>query len=133
MRRYPHRAFCRAIRSTSARTSAETGGRPAAFGYVHFLLTSHDQPPVPIQQRGRGHDAIQPQATGQQPRHGGEHGTVSPVQPRAADLTMQHRDLMPQNQDLRVLGSVAARQEHQPSEQPDHEQVDKTDQHERRA
>jgi hypothetical protein len=88
---------------------------------------------VPSQQRGRGHDAVQPQATGQQPRQGGEHGTVSPVQPRAADLTTRHRDLMPQNQDLSVLGGVLARQEHQPPEDPDHEQVGKTDQHERRA
>jgi hypothetical protein len=76
---------------------------------------------------------VQPQPTGQQLGQGNEHGTVSPVQPRAADLTTQHRDLMPQNQDLRVLGGVAASQERQPAGHPDHEQVDETDQHERRA
>ena len=32
MRRYPQRGFCRASCSTSARTSAGTGGRPGAFG-----------------------------------------------------------------------------------------------------
>ena len=46
-------------------------------------------------------------------------------------LTPQHRHLMPQYQDLRVLGGVASRQQRQPAEYPDHEQVDETDQHER--
>jgi len=79
---------------------------------------------------------VQPQAPGQQPGQGGEHGTVSPVRPRARDLPSQHRDLMPQHEDLRVLRSVAARQQRQqrqPAEHPDHEQVEETDQHERRA
>jgi len=40
---------------------------------------------------------VQPQAPGQQPGQSGEHGTVSPVRPRARDLPPQHRDLMPQN------------------------------------
>jgi hypothetical protein len=34
---------------------------------------------VPGQQRARRHDPVQPQAPGQQPCQGGEHGTVSPV------------------------------------------------------
>jgi hypothetical protein len=43
------------------------------------------------------------------------------------------RDLMPQNEDLRVLSSVAASRQRQPAEHPDHEQVDQTDEHDRRA
>ena len=88
---------------------------------------------MPGQQGSRRHDPMQPLATGQQPGQGGEHGTVSPVRPRAGDLSAQHRHLMPQHEDLRVLGSVTARQQRQPAEYPDHEQIDKTDQHERRA
>jgi hypothetical protein len=76
---------------------------------------------------------VQPQVPGQQPGLGSEHGTVSPVRPWTGDLPPQYRDLMPQHQDLCVLGGVTARQEHQPAGQPDHEQVHKTDQHERRA
>ena len=76
---------------------------------------------------------MQPQPTGQQPGQGGEQRTVSPVQLRAGDLTTKHRDLVPEDQDLRVLGSVTARQEHHPAEHPDHEEVNETDQHERRA
>jgi hypothetical protein len=40
---------------------------------------------------------------------------------------------MPQHEDLGILGSVSARQEHEAAEHPDHEQVDETDEHERRA
>jgi hypothetical protein len=76
---------------------------------------------------------VQPKVPGQQHRQGREHGTVSPVRPRARDLPTQHRDLVPQHQDLRVLGSITARQKRQPAEHADHEQVGEADEHERRA
>jgi hypothetical protein len=38
---------------------------------------------------------------------------------------------MPQDQDLDVLDGITPRQKYQPAEHPDHEQVDKTDKHER--
>ena len=88
---------------------------------------------MPGQQGSRGHDPVQPTVPGQQPRQGGEHGTVSPVRPRARDLPTQHRDLVPQHQDLRVLRSVTTRQQRQPAEHLDHEQVDEADEHERRS
>jgi hypothetical protein len=92
-----------------------------------------DKASVPGQQGARSHDPVQPQLPRQQPRQGGEHGTVSPVRPRPGNLTTQHRDLMPEHQDLGVLGSVASRKERQPAERPDHEQVDEANEHERRA
>src|SRR5258708_4452041 len=49
------------------------------------------------------------------------------------DLPPQDRDLVPQHQDLRILGGVTARQQRQPPEPPDHEQVDKPNEHDRRA
>jgi hypothetical protein len=76
---------------------------------------------------------VQPQATWQQPGESGEHGAVSPVWSGPGDLPPQHSDLVPQHEDLRILPSVAARQQHQPAKDPDHEQVDHTDQHDRRA
>jgi hypothetical protein len=69
---------------------------------------------------------------GQQPGQGSEHGTVSPVRPRAGDLPPQHGDLVPQNENLHVLGSVAARQQHEPAEHPEHKEVDEADEHDRR-
>jgi hypothetical protein len=76
---------------------------------------------------------VHPQAPEQQPCQGREHGAVSPVRSRARDLPPQDRDLMAQDQYLRVLGGVAARQQRQPAERPDHEQVHEADEHERRA
>jgi hypothetical protein len=76
---------------------------------------------------------VQPQARWQQPRQGADHGTISPVRPWAGDLPPHDRNLVPEHQDLRVLGGVTSRQEHQPAEHPDHEQVDETNEHERRA
>jgi hypothetical protein len=84
---------------------------------------------MPGQQGARSHDPVQPQAPGQQPSEGCEDGAVGPVRL----LARQDRDLMPENQDLRVLGGIAPRQERQLAERPDHEQVGKADEHERRA
>ena len=63
----------------------------------------------------------------------GDHGAVSPVRLRTGDLTAQDRDLMPQHQNLRVLRGVAPREQRQPAEQPDHEQIDEAKEHERRG
>ena len=86
---------------------------------------------MPGQEGARGHDSVQPEARWQQPGQGRDHGAVGPVRPRARNLTAQDADLVPKYQDLRVLRSVAPGQEDQPAEQPDHEQVDKSDEHDR--
>ena len=72
------------------------------------------------------HSATRIPVTDPATEQGREHGTVSPVRPRARDLPTQH-------QDLRFLGGVTARQERQPAEHADHEQVDEADEHERRS
>ena len=76
---------------------------------------------------------MQAQAPGQQPGQGGEHGTISPIRPRTRYLTPQHRGLMPQDQDLRVLGGITPGQERQPAEHTDQGQADETEQHHCRA
>jgi len=76
---------------------------------------------------------VQPQVSGQQPCQGCDDGTVGPVQFRAGNLAAQDGYLVPQDQDLRVLGGMAPCEQRQPAEQPDHEQVDETDEPERRA
>ena len=40
---------------------------------------------------------------------------------------------MPQYQELNVLGAVASGEEHEPAEQPDHEQIDEAEEHDRRG
>lgn len=49
------------------------------------------------------------------------------------DLTAQDRDLVPQHQDLRVFGGVAAGEQRQPAEQPNHEQIGEAQEHDCRG
>ena len=62
---------------------------------------------------------MQPQVPRQQPGQGSEHGPVSPVRPRRRDLTPQHCDLVPQDQDLRVLSGITPGKERQPAKRMD--------------
>jgi hypothetical protein len=130
MRQYPQRGVlpCQLFDES---TYLVRDRRPSRRARVGPFLPG--QATVPGQHGARGHDPVQPQAPGQQPGQGGDHGTVSPVRPRARNLPPQDRYLMPQHQDLRVLSGVTPRQEHQPAEHADNEQVDEADEHERRA
>jgi hypothetical protein len=47
----------------------------------------------------------------------GQHRAVGPVNPRSGHLSAEHRDLVPQHQQLRVLGRRAPRQQRKPSQQ----------------
>jgi hypothetical protein len=79
------------------------------------------------------HNPVPPQVPRQQPRQRGDHRTVSPVRLRAGDLTAKDRDLVPQHQDLHLLGGAAAREQRQPAEHPDREQIEDANEHERRG
>jgi hypothetical protein len=70
------RGFCRASCSASARTLARERRSARRVRIGPFLP---DQAPAPGQQGARCHDPAQPQVPEQQPRQGGEHGTVSPA------------------------------------------------------
>jgi hypothetical protein len=58
---------------------------------------------------------------------------AGPVWLWPGDLTPQHHDLMTQHHDLRVLGRLAAAEQHQPTKDPDREQVEQTKSHEPRS
>ena len=85
---------------------------------------------MPGEQSAGRHDPVQPQAFWQQSRQGGHHGAVGPVRLRAGDLTTEDSDLMTEHQDLDVLRGVAAGEQRQPAEQPDHEQIGEAEEHE---
>ena len=72
-----------------------------------------DQPPVPAQQRLRPDDEARPAGSGQGAADGGEHSAVGRFEPRSWGLAAQHGQLMTEHQDLQVLGSVTAGQQHQ--------------------
>ena len=78
---------------------------------------ARDKAAVPGQQRARRDEPVAPQRR-QQPGQRGQHCAVGPVRFRPGDLTPQHCHLVPQDQDLRVLGPLAAAQQHEPAEHP---------------
>jgi hypothetical protein len=62
-------------------------------------------------------------AAGQQPGQRGQDSPVGPGQLRGLDLALEHRDLMAQDQDLGVLGTVRPGEQGQPAEHAQHHQV----------
>jgi hypothetical protein len=84
-----------------------------------------DQARVPAQQSPRGDDQAQlaELAAGQQPGQRGQDRPVGPGQPRGLDLALEHGDLVPQDQDLRVLGAVGPGEQSNPAEHAQHHQV----------
>jgi hypothetical protein len=72
---------------------------------------------------------MQAEVPGQQSCERGDHCPIRPVQLRIGDLTAQDPKFVPQYQDLHLFGGVAASEEHQPAEQPDHQQVEEAEEH----
>jgi len=75
---------------------------------------------MPAQDRARGDQAMAAQRSGQPPHEGGEHGPVRPVQPWPWVAAAQDGDLVPQHEELDVLGGGrAAHQQVQPEHLPE--------------
>ena len=105
------------------RAAWPVGIRPLAF----------DQAAVPGQQRARCDEPVGAQHGRQQPGQRRQDRPVGPVRLRPGDLTPEHRDLMTEHHDLRILGRLAAAQQQQPAEDPDHDQVEQAKRHKPRS
>jgi hypothetical protein len=83
---------------------------------------------MPAQQGPRRHDQAQltKPAARQYPRQRSQDRPVSPRQARRPDLTLEDGDLMTQDQDLGVLGTVGPGEQCEPAEHADHHQISKT-------
>ena len=94
--------------------------RPAAR-----ICPAPHQSGVPAQQGSRGDDQAQLTKldAGQQPGQRGQDRPVRPRQHRFADLALEHGDLMPQDQYLRILRAVGAGEQGQPAEYPQHREI----------
>jgi hypothetical protein len=63
---------------------------------------------MPAQDRVGGDQAMTTQCSGQPPHEGGEHGPVRPIQAWSRVGAAKHRDLVPQHEELDVLGGGRA-------------------------
>jgi hypothetical protein len=82
---------------------------------------------VPAQQRLWRHDQPLPTARGKKPGEGRKESTISRTEQRPRPLPTQHRQLMPQNEQLDDLVELAAPTSH---EQPHHRRERETDERE---
>jgi hypothetical protein len=87
-----------------------------------------DQVSMPAQQGPRRHDQAQltKPAARQYPRQRSQDRPVSPRQAGSLDLALEDGDLMTQDQDLGVLGTVGPGEQCEPAEHADHHQISKT-------
>jgi hypothetical protein len=69
----------------------------------------------------------------QLPGQYGQDRPVGPVRFRLADLTPEHRHLMAEHHNLRILGRLGATEQHKLAEDPDSDQVKQPKSHEWRS
>ena len=106
---------------------------PTAARPIRVPPRAFYQPTVPGQQRARCHQPVGSQRCRQHPGQSSQDRPVGPVRLRAGDLSPQHRHLMTEHYKLRVLGRLATRQQHQPAEDPDRDQIQETKRHNPRS
>jgi hypothetical protein len=105
-------------------------GRPSGTPPVRVIPFACDQAPVPGEQRRRGHrEHLGPPLPGDQPGQGREPQPVRRLVADPADLAAQHRVLVPEHQQLGILGHLTRGQHHQTAEQAAHEQVEGREDH----
>ena len=72
-----------------------------------------------------------PQPAGEQAGQGGRDRSVWPGQVRPGHLRTQHRDFVTQDEDLDIFGGGAAGEQSEPAEQPECDQIQQLEQHDR--
>ena len=111
----------RVVRGDADDELADRGccGRPAGTALAGVVPSAGDQSPVPGEQRRRGHrEDLAPPAAGDQPGQCCEPQPVGWLVADPADLAAQHRVLVPEHQELGVLGRLTPGQHiRQPSRQ----------------
>ena len=96
---------------------------------VWVAPAASDQVPMPAQQRLRPDEQPAPARARQQTCESSKHSSVGPVERWPGHLAPQHRDLMAQRQQLRVLGGRASRQQREPPQYLAEQQIQQSKSH----
>jgi len=121
-----------ALRGDADHELADRGGRgrPPGTTAARVVPLARDNPPVPGEQRRRGHrEHLAPPAAGNQPRQRCKPQPVARLVTDPADLTAQDRVLVPEHQQLGILGHPLPCQHHQTAEQAAYKQVEGRNDH----
>ena len=90
-----------------------------------------DELAVPAQDGGRGDEQPEASADGEQSGEGGDQGAVGPAHPRARRASLEHGELVAQDQDLDLLGGVGSGAQHDPAQELGEHLVDQPQRHQR--
>jgi len=105
-------------------------GRPSGTPPAGIVPFTCDLPPVPGEQRRRGHgERLSPATPGNQSRQRREPQPIARLVADPADLTAQDRVLVPQHQQLGILGRLPPAPHHQAVEQATRKEVDDREDH----
>ncbi len=105
-------------------------GRPPGTPSARVVPLARGKPTVPGEQgRGCHREHLAPPASGDQPRQCREPQPVSWPVMDPADLAVQHGVLVPEHQELGVLGHLAPGQHRQATQQTAYKQVDDRNDH----
>ena len=111
---------------------AQAGGDGGSTGSGRLCgPAAGDELAVPAQDRGRGDEQPEAAADGQQPGEGGDQGAVGPGHQRARRASLEHGELVAQDQDLDLLGGVGSSAQHDPAQELGEHLVDQPQRHER--
>jgi hypothetical protein len=88
---------------------------------------------MPGQQRARRYEPMGSQHGWKQPGQRRQDRPVGPVGLGPDDLTPQHSDPMTEHHDLRILGRLAAAEQHQPAKDPNDDEVEQAKGHKPRS
>jgi hypothetical protein len=120
------RMMASSAQAVSAEPSQGRGGRP---GCGRWPVTVRVRWPLAGEQVSsraqdvRGQPKLAELAAGQQLGQRGQYRPVSPRQPRGFDLALEYGDLMAQDQDLGVLGTVGPGKQGEPAAHAQHRQI----------
>jgi hypothetical protein len=89
-----------------------------------------DQAAVPPQDSAGGDQTVRLQPSRQEPDQRGEDCAVGPVQPGPGIGAVQHCDLVPQHEQLSVLGRRRPAEQDQPAAELDKDEVEQAQGHE---
>jgi hypothetical protein len=84
---------------------------------------------MPAEQRGRGDEERRPPWRRQQPGQCGEHRPINGLKIGTLDLAAQDRDLMPQHQDLYLVGAIATQHQERKVQQLAQDQIPERQDH----
>jgi hypothetical protein len=105
-------------------------GRPPRTPAARLVPLARDQPPVPGEQRRRGHrEHLTPPAARDQSRQRRQPQPVGWLVADPTDLAAQDRVLVPEHQNFGVLGHPVPRQHRQAAEKAAYEQVEDGNDH----